>query len=87
VNVRTVFLDEFEIDALDREDPDTESDGGWQGLLIRLQLKVDRSSGCLHLDARDLEQIFRYAFEYGNGGWEDRLKSVFERTLGPGLGQ
>ena len=85
--MRTVFLDELEMEALDREDPDTESDGGWQGLLIRLQLKVDRSSGCLHLDARDLEQISRYAFRYGNGGWEDRLKSVFERTLGPELGR
>ena len=85
--MRTVFLDVFEIEALDRQDPDTESDGGWQSLLIRLQEKVDRLTGCLHLDARDLEQIPRYAFEYGNGGWEDRLKSVFERTLGPGLGR
>lgn len=85
--MRTVFLDEFELDALDREVQDTESNGGLQRLLIRLQLKVDRSTGCLHLDARDLEQISCYAFEYGNGGWEDRLKSVFERTLGPELGR
>lgn len=85
--MQTVFLDEFEIDALDHEDPHTDSDGGWQGLLIRLQLKVDRSSGCLHLDGRDLEQIPRYAFDYGNDGWEERLKSVFERTLGPELGR
>jgi hypothetical protein len=85
--VRTVFLDEFEIDALDREDPDTESDGGWQSFLIRLQEKVDRSTGCLHLDAKDLEQIPRYALDDGDGSRKARLAAVFERTLGPELGR
>jgi hypothetical protein len=85
--MRTVFLDELETEALCRQDPDTELDGGWQNLLIRLQQKVDRSTGCLHLDARDLEQIPRYAFDYGDGGWEARLVAVFGRALGPRLGR
>jgi len=33
----------------------------------------------------DLERIPRYAFDYGNGGFEGRLRRIFERHLGPNL--
>lgn len=33
--------------------------------------------------AQDLEQIPRYAYDYGNGGWESHLREVFERALRP----
>ncbi len=85
LTMRTVHLTPPEILILDRQDPSTGQDGGWQGLLTRLQRKVDRASGRLELDAQDLEQIPRYAFTYGNGGWEDRLLGIFGRTLGPRL--
>lgn len=85
--MRTVYLLPGEITVLDRQDPSTGPDGGWQGLLVRLQNKVNRATGELVLDAQDLEQIPRYAFDYGNGGWEDRLTGIFGRTLGPGLGR
>ncbi len=85
--MRTVNLTPAEIHVLDRQDPVKGPDGGWQTLLTRLQGKVNRTIGELVLDAQDLEQIPRYAFDYGNGGWEDRLLGIFGRTLGPRLGR
>lgn len=84
---RTVTLTLSELAILDHQEPSTESDGGWQGLLVRLQKKVNRVTLELALDAADQEVIPRYAFDYGNGGWEARLRGVFERTLGPNLGR
>jgi hypothetical protein len=83
----TVTLNKAEIDILNRQDPATGGDGGWQSLLVRLQQKLDRQTCRLELNASDLEQIARYAFDYGNGGWEERLVIVFGRTLGPRLGR
>lgn len=85
--MRTVFLTPAEIEILDRQNPETETDGGWQSLLVGLQNKVDRHTRRLVLDDEDLEKIPRYAFDYGNGGWEDRLVGAFGRTLGPLLGR
>jgi len=56
--------------------------GGFQGLIRRLQNQL---KGQLTLDDDDLEVISRYAFDYGNGGYEQRLRAIFERTLGPNL--
>jgi hypothetical protein len=85
--VPTITLTPSEIKILDRQDPSTGRDGGWQALLVRLQWKLERATGQITLDADDLEQIARYAFDYGNGGWESRLLSIFERTLGSNLGR
>ena len=85
--MRTVQLSPAEIAVVDRQDASSGQDGGWQALLVRLQGKIDRTTGTLVLDARDLEQIPRYAFDYGNGGWETRFREIFERTLGPNLGR
>ena len=85
--MRTVFLTPDEMAILDRQDPGTEHDGGWQGLIVGLQGKIDRQTGRIDLGDQDLERIARYAFDYGNGGWEARLRAVFERELGAGLGR
>jgi hypothetical protein len=82
-----VTLNAGEIEILFRQDPRRERRGGYQGFLVRLQRKTDRTSGALTLTDSDLEKIPRYAFDYGNGGWEDRLRGVFERHLGPRLGR
>lgn len=82
-----VTLSQAEIAILDRQDPRTAGDGGYQGLLVGLQQKVNRATNELVLDADDLERIPRYAFDYGNGGWEDRLTSIFGRVLGSNLGR
>ena len=83
----TVFLNPQEVAELRRQHPSTRGKGGWQRLMVDLQLKVDGATGHLALDARDLERIARYAFDYGRGGWEKRLQSVFGRSLGPNLGR
>lgn len=65
----------------------TETDGGYQGLLVGLQKRINRSTGQIALTAEELERIPRYAFDYGNGGWENRLTAIFQRSLGPKLGR
>lgn len=61
--------------------------GGWQSLLGGLQRKVNYQTGEITLTEADLERIQRYAFDYGNGGWESRLIGVFGRHLGRNLGR
>jgi hypothetical protein len=85
--MKTVKLNAREIAILMRQDPAKKKDGGWQSLLVRLQTRIDQTTGDITLTARDLERIQRYAFKYGNGGWEDRLTGTFGRTLGPRLGR
>lgn len=75
------------MEVLFRQDPRTERRGGYQSFLVKLQRKTDRPTVALALTDSDLEKIPRYAFDYGNGGWEDRLRGVFERHLGGRLGR
>jgi hypothetical protein len=82
--MQTVHLEAWEISVLDRP---ANGNGGYQSLLRRLQRRIDRSTGHLDLTPADLQRIPRYAFDYGNGGWEDRLVSIFSRTLGLHLGR
>ncbi len=83
----TVTLNPGEIAELDRQDPDSASDGGFQGLLVRLQGKVNRATGGIDPDEKDLSDIPRLAFDYRNGGWQNRLIAIFGRTLGATLGR
>ncbi len=83
----TVVLNQCEIAELDIQDPATSGDGGYQSFLVSLQQKLDRQNNELILTAIDLRTIPRYAYEYGQGGWQNRLESIFGRTLGPGLGR
>ena len=82
-----IILNAQEIMVLFRQDPDRREDGGYQGLLVRLQNNTNPDTGALRLTPEDLERIRRYAFDYGNGGWEDRLTAIFARHLGPRLGR
>ena len=81
-----VVLTASEIQMLDRQNPSSERNGGWQGLIVRLQRSLNRATGEIVLEARDVARIGRYALAYGNGGWESRLRAIFGRTLGPNLG-
>jgi hypothetical protein len=83
----TIFLTPQEIAQLDRQRPETRRDGGFQGMIVDFQFRVDRRNGRLTLTARDLERIPRYAFDYRRGGWQQRLQRIFGRTLGPNLGR
>jgi hypothetical protein len=82
-----VTLTRVEMEVLFRQDPRTRRDGGFQSFLVRLQRRTDQNTGALTLTDVDLEKIPRYAFDYGNGGWENRLKDIFERSLGSELGR
>ena len=81
------ILNAAEMEILFRQDPTTKDDGGWQRLLVALQELTDRPTGAITVPPRILERIQRYAFNYGNGGWEARLRGIFERHLGPRLGR
>lgn len=80
-----IYLSQFEQSILFRQNPKTRKDGGWQSLLVKLQKQTNLRTGIIYLTPKDIERIHRYAFKYGNGGWEDRLTSIFGRTLGPRL--
>jgi hypothetical protein len=67
--------------------PNTAQNRGFQSLLVRLQSSLNRTTGELTLSDEDLDRIPRYAFKYQNGGWQNRLTSIFGRTLGPALGR
>jgi len=80
-----VTLNEREAAALLRQDPSTRGQGGFQNLMLNLQDRLNKSTSELTLTKDDMGQIHRNAFNYGNGGWETRLKETFERHLGPNL--
>jgi hypothetical protein len=82
-----IVLTTGEIDELKKQNPSTAGDGGFQGLLVRLQRNVDASTGEIELSNDDLRRIPMYAFDYNNGGWESRLRRAFGRTLGTNLGR
>jgi hypothetical protein len=70
---------------LRRQSPETGGDGGWQGLLVTLQNLLDEDTNEIYLPPHLVRRMGKYAFTYGQGGWENRLKAIFARTLGPKL--
>jgi hypothetical protein len=80
-----VTLTPEESEVLFRQDPESKNDGGFQAFLVSLQERTDRTSGTLILTDEDLQKIPRYAFKYKDGGWEKRLRAIFQRSLGPNL--
>ena len=83
--MRYIQLNDAERELLYRQSPATKGDGGWQSLCVTLQELTDENTGVISLPDIILEKARRYAFTYGNGGWESRLRGIFERTLGPNL--
>jgi len=53
----------------------------------RLQAQVNPATKTIKLTDDDLANIPRLAFDYGQGGYEDRLLKAFTRELGPNLGR
>ena len=80
-------LNESEYEIVCRQNPDTREDGGYQGLLVTLQNITDETTRIMTLPTHLIPRIRKYAFDYGNGGWEDRLTGIFSRHLGPNLDQ
>lgn len=82
-----IVMDQVEMVEILKQDPATKKDGGFQGLMVGLQEALNKTTGELTLTADHLRRIPIYAFDYDNGGWEDRLKAAFARHLGPNLGR
>lgn len=82
-----IALTPGEMAELFRQHPSTKGDGGFQSLMVKLQTRTNQTTGELILMPSLLERIPRYAFDYGNGGWENRLMAIFSRSLGPRLGR
>ena len=62
--------------------------GGFQAFMRRLQEQYRRGSQELKYTDDDLKNIPHYASDFpGGGGWEDDLKAIFSRHLGPNLGR
>lgn len=59
--------------------------GGFQDFLKTLRQRAAIRGGRLTLSDEELEKIHRYAFEYKDGGYEGRLRKMFERHLGADL--
>jgi hypothetical protein len=59
--------------------------GGFQNLMKLCVLRTDRDTRIIRLTQDMMEKIHRYAFAYKRGGWENGLKAIFSRHLGPKL--
>lgn len=62
-----------------------EGQGGWQSLFRRLQGGYNPKTGEITISTGDVERLRGYCNEYGDGGWQGRLRQTFRRTLGPNL--
>lgn len=82
-----VVLNKEEIALLDKQNPSTASDGGFQSMMVDFQKRFRRATSELKLSEDDIDRIARYAFDMGNGGWQTRLVGIFGRELGPTLGR
>ena len=85
--MKRFILNEEEINLLFKQDPETKGEGGFQSLMVKLQNQFNPEIKEIELDVEDLERIPRYAFDYGNGGWENRLVGIFSRHMGSLLGR
>jgi ABC-type hemin transport system ATPase subunit len=81
---RWVVLNQGEMNALMQR---VNGQGGIQTFIRRLQGKLRPATGEIRLDDKDLENIPHYAFDYGQGGFEQRIIDAFKRELGELLGR
>ena len=84
-DVAIFTLNDAELDVLRRQSPATKDDGGWQQLLVTLQGEVEEGTNRIFLTRPVRMRIRKYAFQYKQGGWQDRLIGIFGRHLGPNL--
>lgn len=76
--MKKITLDKQEMSQLMRP---IVGQGGWQSLLARLQALLDQNTGEITLSDEDRGCLCRYAFDYGNGGWESQLRQIFGKHL------
>jgi hypothetical protein len=50
--------------------------GGFQTLLRKMKDQYSEQSEEFYLDKEDIERLHRYAYEYGRGGFQDRIQRL-----------
>lgn len=55
--------------------------GGWQSLWLALLKQFDKAKGTITLTPELRARIYRYYREYGQGGWQNKVKRVFRREM------
>jgi hypothetical protein len=61
--------------------------GGFQTFIRRLQGQVNPATHTARLTDNDVTDIQHYAFDFQEGGFQDRLRLIFARVLGPNVGR
>ncbi len=59
----------------------THGTGGWQSLWLALLKHFDKSKGTITLTPELRAKIYKYYREYGQGGWQNKVKRVFRREM------
>jgi hypothetical protein len=75
-----VKLSKDEIDEL-LDESATHGTGGWQSLWQALLKKFDKANGTNTLTPELRARIYRYYREYGQGGWQNKVRKVFRREM------
>jgi len=60
--------------------------GGHQGLQRRLTAELAANNNTLSFDDAEMGEVLRYAFQYGSGGFQGRLRNALIRSLSAMLG-
>lgn len=53
--------------------------GGFQTLLRKMKDQYSEQREEFYLDREDIERLYRYAYEYGRGGFQDRIQVLLEK--------
>jgi len=51
-------------------------EGGWQTLLRRLLARLNSLTGDMSVRTQELDDIERYAYAYGEGGYQERFRAI-----------
>jgi hypothetical protein len=73
-------LSKDEIEGL-LDETATHGTGGWQSLWLALLKQFDKAKGTITLTPELRARIYRYYREYGQGGWQNKVKRVFRREM------
>lgn len=75
-----ITLGSDEIEGLLDENA-TRGTGGWQSLWLGLQRRFDRAKGTITLTPELRARIYHYYRQYGEGGWQTKVRRVFRREM------
>ena len=61
--------------------------GGFQSFIERPQSQVNHATATIKVTNDDVAEIQHYAFDFKQGGFQERLLFIFGRVLGAKLGR